>query len=261
MTDETKPTESEDWFCSTECEKEKAATPKKEKSQVCDEDSKQAYTKALLWRGLGHMARRDCIRENDGPAIVAFWRIDLPDFRARNHNKYVILSHRLTADLNGWMPPKVQADLIWNRTVNLQGGLGRNIEMDLANEFLNCDFKTSLGEVSGQLTRDTIDRHGQMAGSFGRSIDRAFHGNVAENEPYVEHTKKTDRHADLERFVSLLLPEDLFSDIPGRSHKAYTGFSYTEGTKNGKKLQEKIQQLSKRMDRRRRMVRRRQIPN
>ena len=31
--------------------------------------------------------------------------------------------------------------ITWNRTVNIQGGLGHNISTDLYNEHLNLDFK------------------------------------------------------------------------------------------------------------------------
>ena len=36
---------------------------------------------------------------------------------------------------------RIRNEMIWNRTVNLYGGAGKNIAMDLANEFLNRDFK------------------------------------------------------------------------------------------------------------------------
>ena len=34
-----------------------------------------------------------------------------------------------------------RADLIWNRTVNVKGGAGRCLAMDLVNEHCNQDFK------------------------------------------------------------------------------------------------------------------------
>lgn len=48
-----------------------------------------------------------------------------------------------TCDLgiNGWLPMRLAKDIIHNRTVNIVGGPGRNLEMDLVNEFLNNKFK------------------------------------------------------------------------------------------------------------------------
>jgi hypothetical protein len=45
------------------------------------------------------------------------------------------------AGINGWLPQRLQKDLLWNRTVNLTGGAGKNLEMDLVNEMLNKEFK------------------------------------------------------------------------------------------------------------------------
>ena len=40
----------------------------------------------------------------------------------------------------GFIPQELAETICWNRTVNVRGGLGHNIEMDLWNEFLNRDF-------------------------------------------------------------------------------------------------------------------------
>jgi hypothetical protein len=32
-------------------------------------------------------------RENDGPAMISIWRINMIDFFNNNHNKYLILGH------------------------------------------------------------------------------------------------------------------------------------------------------------------------
>ena len=47
------------------------------------------------YRGLGNMVRRDCIREGDGPAIIANWKMDFPEFFSKGHPKYTIFCHKL----------------------------------------------------------------------------------------------------------------------------------------------------------------------
>ena len=42
-----------------------------------DADDALAYMQALLWRGLGHLNRRQSIIENDGPTMIARWKIDM----------------------------------------------------------------------------------------------------------------------------------------------------------------------------------------
>jgi hypothetical protein len=41
------------------------------------------------------MADKDAERENDGPAMISIWRINMIDFFNNNHNKYLILGHRI----------------------------------------------------------------------------------------------------------------------------------------------------------------------
>ena len=43
--------------------------------------------------------------------------------------------------VGGADPEYVRFHKVWNRTANLQGRKGRNIGLDLVNEFLNNDFK------------------------------------------------------------------------------------------------------------------------
>ena len=47
----------------------------------------------------------------------------------------------LTIGIRGWVPPRQQADLTHNRTVNVTGGAGKSLPMDLVNEHCNRDFK------------------------------------------------------------------------------------------------------------------------
>ena len=58
-------------------------------------DDTNTYVKALTWRGLNHLARRQSIRENDGETIIIHWKIDMLDFWQKNHYKYLIIGHRL----------------------------------------------------------------------------------------------------------------------------------------------------------------------
>jgi hypothetical protein len=61
------------------------------------EDYVLNYSRAVVWRGLGDMARKLAERRNDGLATISFWRLDMVDFWRRNHCKYLIMAHRLIA--------------------------------------------------------------------------------------------------------------------------------------------------------------------
>lgn len=92
-----------------------------------------------MYQGLVAIAFRDAIKLNDGERIIRFWRIQLPTLYARGHHNYVILTHRLLTD--SAQGDRNAFDLKWNRTVNANGGKGRNISVDLKMEQFNRAFK------------------------------------------------------------------------------------------------------------------------
>lgn len=91
------------WFCSEEFKvrwKGKGRGTKGQKGKS-EDDFKRKYSLALVWRGLNLLCRRDAVREADGDAMMAHWKLDLVNFFAKKHPKYVILAHRLIASING----------------------------------------------------------------------------------------------------------------------------------------------------------------
>ena len=55
------------------------------------------YTCALVFEGLKDLVVRDQVRENDGPGMLASWRLLVPQLWEKGHNKYLILAHKLIA--------------------------------------------------------------------------------------------------------------------------------------------------------------------
>ena len=141
------------------------------------------------------------------------------------------------------------ADLTWNRTVNLKGGLGKNLEPDIVNEFLNNQFKDGLGNTGGQYSDNTIARYSQLASSLGDLLDAAYNASVAESSSFTKTSSGTiDRHDDIVKFVKLLKDENLFEVIPGRQHRSFPKFTHQEGVLNPAKYRAKLLYLSKRLD-------------
>uniref|UniRef100_A0A8W8IKI6 Zinc finger PHD-type domain-containing protein n=1 Tax=Magallana gigas TaxID=29159 RepID=A0A8W8IKI6_MAGGI len=238
------------WFCSKDC---KIASSKKKKlKSEPKEDGVYNYVTGLMFVGLMDLVRHDAVRENDGQAMMSHWKLDMILFHNNHHPKYVLLGHRLLAGVSGWLPERLAMDSMWNRTVNLAGGPGRNLECDIVNEFLNKEFKESLKDAGGNLTEETVHRHSQMAGSLGRVIDKVYAESV--EAPLSEFIRKgnTNFTRDLELFVKLLLPEHFFRHSPGRHFKSYQDFSFSIEAKHPEKLKKKLCQLSKRLDKIRR---------
>lgn len=87
-----------DWFCSTICENSQPSSSSNKKPKSSQEfDGVHEYTCALVWGGLVHQVRLDAERENDGLQLNSLWKTDVPFLWKDNHNKYLILGHRITA--------------------------------------------------------------------------------------------------------------------------------------------------------------------
>lgn len=59
------------------------------------EDNTFQHSCGLSFTGLKMMVDKDAERENDGEAMMSHWRINMNAFHNNNHNKYLILGHRL----------------------------------------------------------------------------------------------------------------------------------------------------------------------
>ena len=80
--------------------------------------------------------------------MISLWRHNLLQYLDNNHPKYLIYAVRLLTSINGGVSQRLKEEILWNRTVNQNGGAGNNIAMDLMIEFLNKGFKGAISYVS-----------------------------------------------------------------------------------------------------------------
>ncbi|XP_070542604.1 uncharacterized protein [Ptychodera flava] len=217
LNEDTVP-ETDDWFCTDTC------------------------------RGLNDLVRRDAVRENDGPAMLEHWKIDSLDFWQKNHFKYMILAHRLISGVSGWLPKRMAEEVTWNRTINLHGGEGKNIAMDLATEFLNNEFKGTLKHSRGRYTDQQVARMSQMAGSFGKIIEQLYQTNLTESHVGRSKGGQPNYKCDVAKFVSEYKDDQLFDIHNGRQHSAFPGYHFNTSIDNPSKLMERLKLYAKKLD-------------
>ena len=248
-----------DWYCQHACRR-LCSKKGKSKGKSNQQDPPNAsdfvynYSRAITWAGLNLLCRRDAVREADGDALMKFWKLDLIHFFRTKHPKYLILAHRLIVSINGWLPKRLQEDLVWNRTVNYGGGIGRNLPMDIMNEILNRLFKDLLTAAKGRYTQSTIQRCGQIVGPLGESLDVVFDSQVIEHALYRHRRRSQNRDKNVHHLVEFLQEDDLFGLHLGRYHRAFPEFNHCETPKLAGQLSSKLKQLSKRIDRKRGIV-------
>ncbi|XP_076080098.1 uncharacterized protein LOC143050878 [Mytilus galloprovincialis] len=215
-----------------------------EQSEVFDtgdeDDHKYQYSCAVAWNGLKMMVERDAERENDGLAILFHWRIDMIQFFNNNHNKYLILGHRLLSAVNGWLPSRLIEDLIWNSTANLTGLPGNNLALDLVNEFLNNEFKTNLKNFHGQYSDSQISRCSKIAGSLGKGIEEVFQTAIIDKYVHKSKSNSYNNSKGIAKFVNTYMKEDLFQKIKHRRHTGYENFKKIINVKNMNALHKRL---------------------
>ncbi|XP_071122550.1 uncharacterized protein, partial [Mytilus edulis] len=153
--------------------------------------------------------------------------------------------------VNGFLPTKLRQDMIWNRTVNYTGGRGSNLEMDLVNEFLNKDFINSL-HMTGKMTDETIDRHGKIVGGLKTEIN-SIYDTMTGQRTWHAVGGCNRRRTDVIKLISHLQKEDLFNYHGGRTYKSFKKFTLKSCNSIGSMLT-KIERLSKKLDRRKRIL-------
>ena len=104
---------------------------------------------------------RDAARENDGARSIRCWKFFLLHYRAessRSKYMYAIEAFRLLAQINALLSPRMAHELIWHCTVNVNGGAGNNIPMDLHLEHLNRVFKDNNNTFRAHIFEQSVKR-------------------------------------------------------------------------------------------------------
>ena len=92
------------------------------------------YSHNILKTGLVLRDFQDAIKEGDGGRIEYIWKFLMLLFKVCGKTTYALAAIRLHAQLNSLLTPQEAHSLRWNRTINLKGGVGRNVAIDQAME-------------------------------------------------------------------------------------------------------------------------------
>jgi len=112
----------------------------------------------------------------------------------------------------------------------------------------------SISAVGPQTTPDTLERHGKIAGRFSRELHKVYADLVGSKGPHVASKKDARRNEDFNALVEFLQEEKLTVVIPGRAHKTQDKLVREKRTVSKSKLSTKIEKLSVRLDRKRKIV-------
>ena len=106
-----------------------------------DEDGLFNYSHSILKRGLLLRDFQDAVKEGDGGRIEYIWKFLMLLFKVCGKTKYALAAIRLYTQLNALLTPREANSLRWNRTINLRGGVGRNVAIDQVMEHNSRETK------------------------------------------------------------------------------------------------------------------------
>lgn len=192
------------------------------------------YTSAVLNDGLLLLEFKDTIREGDRPRILRVWKVLLVYFWRARHKNYKLEAFHLLSMVNATASPKFAAQLTWGRVVNIRGGQGPNMPLDLAMEHLNRTLKYFVPNLGANVSEKTILQCGNNLGGI-MSVCETFDKSNDVTPESVEHTVQSSSQDKKLVLNPLVNTSRVFHYIPGRKHKTFSKVHANIGTAIDKK--------------------------
>ena len=179
-----------------------------------------SYASAVLNDGLLLLEFKDAIREGDGPRILRCWKVLLMYFHFARHKNYQLEAFQLLAEINAAASPRIASQLTWSRCVNVKGGKGKNIPLDLHMEHLNRTIKDYVATLGANVAEQSILQ-------CGRSLKGLIEtcSNLDEQlgiSPFSTSHNKANTSNDEKAIIKELTETSrVFNYVPGRNHKSF----------------------------------------
>ena len=184
-------------------------------------DGVHNYASAVLNDGLLLLEFKDAVREGDGERILRVWKVLLMYFHHAKHKNYKLEAFHLLSMVN-ICAPRISAQMKWSRVVNIRGGSGHNISVDLHMEHLNRavkDYVANLGANSGE--KPIIQCAKSLNGIMVACQQFDVENNISPQS--IKHTRQSNAKYFDSILNKLVSSSSVFDYIPGRSHPTFKG--------------------------------------
>lgn len=160
---------------------------------------------ALLLRNF-----RDAIKEGDGERIIKCMKMFLLHFKqdGSGSTKYALEALYHLFQVLALLSPREAERLKWNRTVNIQGGDGNNVAMDVALEHDNHVLKDIIRSLGANISEESVRR---LCRAFFiiKQLLFALDDELNVKKASGKHTKKSVKD-DLIKVVKTLCDHNVF---------------------------------------------------
>ena len=144
-------------------------------------------------------------------------------FKAHGHPKYALAAFQMQANIRALFSPREAHQLIWNRTVNNNGGKGKNISLDLKLEQINNFTKELLKNLGPNITEAAANQSSKAVRNVGEIL-QSFDESLSITKPSGHHKVKK-REKDYAVILHQLHKKaKVFTCDPGNLERQYQDF-------------------------------------
>lgn len=180
-----------------------------------DEDGIFNYSHNILKAGLLVRDFQDSVKEGDGGRIEYLWKFLMLLFKVCGKTKYALAAIRLHAQLNALLTPREAHSLRWNRTINMGGGVGRNVAIDQVMEHHIKETKDLMFAHGANLSFSSAQLYSR-ASNLVKDIINNFDCQNKVKKESGKHKRRQDD--DVFEVVKVLKEIDALKEVPGRTH-------------------------------------------
>jgi len=173
------------------------------------------YSHNILKTGLLLRNFQDAIKEGDGARIEYLWKFMMLLFKVCGKTKYALAEIRLHAQLNALLTPREAHNLRWNRTINRNGGIGKNVAIDQHMEHTIQATKKLISAHGANLTFKSAQVYSQATDAIEEIISN-FDRETDIHKASSKH--KHEKDGDVLKVVKVLQEIDALKEISGRTH-------------------------------------------
>ena len=194
-----------------------------EESKAKEHDRVLAYAKEVMTLGLLYTELVDAVHEGDGLRVLRWWRFMLLIFKSTGRKNYSIEAFIILAQYQYLLSPREKTQLLYSRFINTHGLPGKNISCDLYMEHLNRLLKDAIKALGANKTPKAIERVGKCIAPLDEVLARfdAIHKYTSQTGGH----KTLNADKDIALMVGQLRKANVFNDIPGRKHHAFSTFT------------------------------------
>ena len=191
-----------------------------QKNPEPNEDYVKNYGLCAIFLSILLLQMKDTAKEGDGGRNLINQKMLLTVFKSLgSYSKYAIEMFLSIAQIECMLTPRLAEEFKWGFFVNWRGGIGKNMEDDLAQEISNKLGKNIVQRMGANKTVSSISKVCKAANGIKELVEN-FDITTGIHKASVHHGKR-DSLKDEKEMIEDILKMKPFQHTPGRLHHSF----------------------------------------